>query len=104
MYEDTYFLDPDCRSQPNSLPPGLGTAFQFLPDPTLTYDLESSDDPLLYDLDDDRGEKINLAQQYPEVVASLMKQASLIRKELGDVNVTGTDQRPHGLINPNEKQ
>ncbi|MEN8662719.1 MAG: hypothetical protein ABF330_09550 [Lentimonas sp.] len=48
--------------------------------------------------------KINLAQQYPEVVASLMKQASLIRKELGDVNVTGTDQRPHGLINPNEKQ
>lgn len=57
MYEDTYFLDPDCRSQPNSLPPGLGTAFQFLPDPTLTYDLESSDDPLLYDLDDDRGEK-----------------------------------------------
>ena len=61
-------------------------------------------EPLLFNLEDDLGEKNNLAQDKPEIVSELMKQASIIRKELGDVNLQGTDQRPHGLIKPNEKQ
>ena len=60
--------------------------------------------PVLYDLNSDLAEKNNLYAENPEVVKELNKEADRIRKEIGDVNVIGTDQRPHGLKNSNEKQ
>ena len=60
-------------------------------------------EPLLFDLANDAGEKKNVISKHPEVAAQLMKEAERIRTELGDVGVTGTDQRPHGLPNPQEK-
>ena len=59
--------------------------------------------PLLFDLDSDVGEKRNVISQHPEVTAELNKVAERVRKEIGDVDVTGADQRPHGLVNPNDK-
>ncbi|MDF7825959.1 sulfatase [Pontiellaceae bacterium B12227] len=59
--------------------------------------------PMLFNLESDIGEKKNVIAQHPEVVSELTKVAERIRKELGDINVTGSDQRPHGLVNPQEK-
>ncbi len=60
-------------------------------------------EPMLFDLDADPGEKKNIIAQHPETAEALTKQAERIRKELGDINVIGSDQRPHGLPNPQEK-
>jgi len=59
--------------------------------------------PLLFDLDADVGEKKNLLAQYPEITAELMEAAKQARQEMGDINITGSDQRPHGLVNPQDK-
>lgn len=61
------------------------------------------DHPVLYDLDSDLNEQINVYAENPEIVKELMKEATRIRQEIGDINVIGTDQRPHGLKKPNEK-
>lgn len=47
----------------------------------------------LYNLDNDPGETMNLADQNPDVVARLMKRIELARKELGDIDVTGEGAR-----------
>ncbi|WP_404309238.1 sulfatase family protein [Neorhodopirellula lusitana] len=60
--------------------------------------------PMLFDLKTDTGEKANIISKHPEVASELVKRAEHIRAELGDVHATGSDQRPHGLINPNEKE
>ena len=60
-------------------------------------------EPMLFDLDSDLAEKNNVISEHPAVVARLQEEAERIRKELGDVNIIGTDQRPHGLTNPNDK-
>jgi len=60
-------------------------------------------EPMLYDLQSDVGEKRNLLKDYPEIATELMKEAERIRKEIGDVHIIGTDQRPHGLTKPNDK-
>lgn len=65
--------------------------------------LTTLDKPLLFNLDTDVGEKVNVLSQHPEVVAELMKQAARIRAEIGDVLIIGSDQRPHGLVDPNDK-
>lgn len=57
----------------------------------------------LFDLKSDVGEKQNVADRYPEVVARLQKQAETIRAELGDVRTTGTDQRTINLVDPQER-
>ena len=59
--------------------------------------------PMLFNLEDDIGEKKNVISQHPEVVTDLMEAADRIRSEIGDVRVKGSDQRPHNLENPNEK-
>ncbi len=61
------------------------------------------DEPLLFNLDADVGEQVNLAARHPEVVRALRKEAQHIRTELGDVNVVGSDQRPTGLDHPQER-
>jgi len=63
----------------------------------------SLNQPLLFDLASDVGEKTNVILQHPEVVAELMKEAERIRAEIGDVHIIGSDQRPHHLKDPNQK-
>jgi len=60
-------------------------------------------EPKLFNLKDDVGEKRNVADRYPDVVARLRKQAEVIRAELGDVRTTGTDQRKINLVDPQER-
>lgn len=59
--------------------------------------------PLLFDLEKDIGEKANVISQHPKIVSELMNEAKRIRAEVGDVHLVGSDQRPHHLKNPNEK-
>ncbi|MGJ8639215.1 MAG: sulfatase family protein [Opitutaceae bacterium] len=61
------------------------------------------DTPLLFDLETDPGEENNVITQYPELTDELMKAAQRARAELGDVTVVGSDQRAHGLVNPQNK-
>lgn len=61
------------------------------------------DDYVLFNLDVDLGEKINVADQHPEVLKMLKEQAQVIREELGDVHVIGSDQRVPNLVNPQER-
>ena len=61
------------------------------------------DQPRLYNLKADVGEKRNLTDKHPEIVARLQKEAEAIRAELGDVRVTGTDQRDIDLVDPQER-
>ncbi|MEM7390988.1 MAG: sulfatase/phosphatase domain-containing protein, partial [Verrucomicrobiota bacterium] len=61
------------------------------------------DQPALFNLKKDLGEKRNVAAQYPEIVAQLQKRAETIRAELGDVRIQGSDQRAINLIDPQER-
>lgn len=47
----------------------------------------------LYNLDNDPGETTNVASTHPQVVADLMKRIERARKELGDIDQTGTGAR-----------
>ncbi|MGJ8644431.1 MAG: sulfatase family protein [Luteolibacter sp.] len=60
-------------------------------------------EPLLFDMKEDMGEKKNVISEHPEVEIELQKVAERVRKELGDVNIIGSDQRPHGLMNAQNK-
>ncbi len=59
---------------------------------------------MLFDLDTDVGERTNVAAEHREIVDRLLKKADKIRGELGDVNVFGSAQRPHGLVQPQERE
>ncbi|MEO9475984.1 MAG: sulfatase [Cyclobacteriaceae bacterium] len=61
------------------------------------------EDYVLYNLEEDLGETTNLADKHPEVVAMLQQQAEIIRSELGDVDIIGTDQRVPDLVAPQAK-
>lgn len=60
-------------------------------------------EPCLYNLSTDLGEQTNVADRHPDVVSRLQKQAEAIRAELGDVRMTGRDQRKINLIDPQER-
>ena len=60
------------------------------------------DKNVLFNLKNDIGEKTDIADEHPDIVAMLLKQAETIRAELGDVNVVGTDQRVPNLDAPQE--
>ena len=60
-------------------------------------------EPRLFDLDSDIGEKRDVSDRYPEVVARLQQQVEIIRAELGDVRTSGTDQRRINLVDPQER-
>ncbi|MGJ8644427.1 MAG: sulfatase family protein [Luteolibacter sp.] len=51
------------------------------------------DQPFLVNLENDIGEEHNVADDNPEVVVMLLKEAERTRAELGDVGQTGSDQR-----------
>ena len=55
----------------------------------------------LYNLEEDIGEKKNVAEQYPEIVAKIEALASKIRFRLGDalLNIEGTELRKPGNLN-----
>jgi arylsulfatase A len=53
----------------------------------------------LYDLSRDPGERTNLADQFPEVVARLQALLEQARDDLGDGSRTGKNQRPAGRVN-----
>ncbi|MFC5050409.1 sulfatase [Rubritalea spongiae] len=59
--------------------------------------------PMLFNLDTDASEKKNVISQHPEIADELTKEAERARQEIGDIDIKGSDQRPHGLVTPNEK-
>lgn len=61
------------------------------------------DEPILYNLKTDVSENVNLITKHPEIVKELKIEAKRIIQEIGDNHTLGSDQRPHGLVNPNEK-
>ena len=63
----------------------------------------------LFNLDDDPGETKSVASGHPEVVAALMKRVERARRELGDIDHTGSrarsfDEGPRTLQVPLKKQ
>ena len=71
--------------------------------PDKTKGFVTLNEPRLFDLKSDVNEKHDVADRYPEVVARLQMQAEAIRAELGDVRVTGSDQRKINLVDPQER-
>jgi len=53
----------------------------------------------LYDLENDIGEKQDMADKHPDVVAKLKALGEKVRKELGDGELMGVEVRPPGCIN-----
>ena len=49
--------------------------------------------PMLFDLQEDIGEQIDLADKYPDIIRELMREAEQARAELGDYNQIGTGAR-----------
>ncbi len=54
---------------------------------------DTVEEPLLFDLDTDVGERRDLASEYPDKVKELMLLADGARRELGDYNSIGTGAR-----------
>jgi arylsulfatase len=54
---------------------------------------DSVEQPLLFDLENDIGEKNDVAGEYPDIVRQLMQDAETARQELGDFNRIGTGAR-----------
>ena len=67
-------------------------------------ELVTLDEPLLYNLKDDVRESNDVADQHPEIIARLQQIAEEARAELGDVHVTGSDQRAINLVEPQERE
>nr|WP_252736845.1 MULTISPECIES: sulfatase [unclassified Psychrosphaera] len=55
---------------------------------------------MLFDLKTDRGEKVDVANLHPDIVASFDADIQYAREELGDVHQIGRDQRVPPMENP----
>ncbi|WP_017446628.1 sulfatase [Gayadomonas joobiniege] len=58
------------------------------------------DKPMLFNLATDTGERHDVADKYPEILASFNQDIKYAREVLGDVNVIGSDQRVPPMKNP----
>ena len=65
---------------------------------TQTRGGENASFPQLYDLESDIGEKDDLADKHPDVVARLMQLVEAARVDLGDGDQPGKNQRPAGHV------
>lgn len=63
--------------------------------------MKNLDAPLLFNIEDDKAEKKNLAAKHPEVVSELVKLAEQARQELGEYGQRGSEQRATGSLFPN---
>ena len=54
---------------------------------------EAVEKPLLFNLEEDIGEQIDLADEHPDIVGELMQEADKARAELGDYNQIGAGAR-----------
>ena len=54
---------------------------------------DAVDKPLLFDLQEDPGEQADLAEEHPDIVDKLMREADRAREELGDYNRIGSGAR-----------
>lgn len=63
-------------------------------------DATATSDTRLYDLDNDLGETTNVAAANPEIVQRLEALAGLARKDLGDRDTPGRNERPVGRAEP----
>ena len=59
--------------------------------------------PLLFNLNLDMGELTDISHNHPVILEELLKEAERVRKELGDIDVIGTDQRVPPFENIQEK-
>lgn len=57
--------------------------------------LDSLITPMLFNLEQDIGEQVDLADKYPEILDNLLQHAQIARDELGDWNVTGRDEHSY---------
>ena len=55
--------------------------------------IEAIPEPQLYNLDEDPGETADVSAHHPQVVAALMQRIESARKELGDIDQTGSGAR-----------
>jgi len=55
--------------------------------------LRKLDEPLLFDLDKDSSESINLATEHPDIVNRMLNQANEIREKLGSWDRPGSEQK-----------
>ena len=51
------------------------------------------DQPMLFDLENDIGEKVDVAKKHPKVVAKLLRYAETAQEDIGDYNRIGKGQR-----------
>ncbi|MCC8095176.1 MAG: hypothetical protein LIP05_07380 [Tannerellaceae bacterium] len=52
----------------------------------------------LYNLQEDIGETVNLAERYPDIVAHFQMLVREVREDMGDWEVEGKNIRPAGII------
>ncbi|MDA0193511.1 MAG: sulfatase-like hydrolase/transferase [Bacteroidetes bacterium] len=57
--------------------------------------IDSLSAPMLFNLEQDVKEQINVVSEFPEIVKDLLVEAKTARAELGDWNVTGTDEHDY---------
>ncbi len=64
--------------------------------------LHTIEKPMFFNLQQDMGEQIDLADEHPDIVRKLMQEADKAREELGDHNQIGTGARffDEGEIRP----
>ena len=66
------------------------------------YEKKTKISLVLYDLENDICEFVDVSSEYPEVVERLSKLAVQIRKETGDGNLEGKNKQPPGFVDKKE--